>query len=457
LKALQYFQPALDRYDFVFRPNLSSFIRLDTYLEFCCNLPRTGLYSGQINTDYGIQYASGCGFTLSTDLVKRLLESPPDHFVIDDLTVGKAMRDWGIPIVPARRHTIQPDNLIIPDETSLPKLRAILENPGDVFHFRVRTGDVGRLERDLQIHRTLYERFYSKRMTRLVFFCDRHYGGYGDRLVGMATAITIARVLEAPLTFQWEPEFMALCRPQPSEVATMHLNLINERRSEILETQNLRDLWLNKTVRLSANTPVDRLLWSNPHFSLGDYQTEAIRSFREIMPQLGLPPVPPKYEFGVQIRCGDTYCMPHAAAEQYIPETEWPAFAERVKAYLIGRGAKGAIYLTSDTYTIYPVFKALNDGELQFVTIDRTTDIHFDFHNSTGKYKEIVADHLELQRCRRILTGLRSNFGTTAAYCSAHCEEIILYDRDFVAFKTRSQLVLKEFSDEADRLSRVPN
>jgi len=288
-------------------------------------------------------------------------------------------------------------------------------------------------------------------MTQIVFFCDKHYGGYGDRLVGMASAITIARALGVPLAFQWEPEFMELCRAQPALNATTHLNLINLRSSDILEKQNLRELWQNQVVRFSANIPVDRLLWSNPHFSLPSYQAEAIRSFREIMPCLGLPAIFPKYEFGVQIRCGDTYCMPHAGAQQYIPETAWPDFAERVKAYLLGRGVKGAIYLTSDTYKIYPIFKALNDETLQFVTIDRVADIHFDFYNSTGKYKEIVADHLELQCCRRIITGLRSNFGTTAAYCSQVCKEIILYDRGFKAFDTRAQLVLKEFPDEADR------
>ena len=161
LRAFEYFQSTLDSYDYVFRPNLSSFIRFDAYLRFCKGLPRTGLYSGQVNTDYGLQYASGCGFTLSTDLVKRLIATPPKHFVIDDLTIGTAMRDWGIPIVEAPRHTIQPDNLVIADETSLPKLDAILENPGDVYHYRVRTGDAGRLERDLTIHRALSKRFYD--------------------------------------------------------------------------------------------------------------------------------------------------------------------------------------------------------------------------------------------------------------------------------------------------------
>ena len=140
-------------------------------------------------------------------------------------------------------------------------------------------------------------------MTHVVFFCDKHYGGYGDRLVGMASAITIARALGVPVTFQWEPEFMQLCRTQPILQATTHLNLINQHDSDVLENQDLRDLWRNQVVRFSANIPIDRLLWSNPNFSLQSYPTEAIRSFREIMPCLGLPQILPKYEFGVEIRC----------------------------------------------------------------------------------------------------------------------------------------------------------
>ena len=284
-------------------------------------------------------------------------------------------------------------------------------------------------------------------MTHIVFFCEKHYGGYGDRLVGMASAITIARTLGATFSFSWEPEFMALCTPQPERIPSKHLNMINKRSSDILEKEPLKDTWANTVIYISANIPIDILMWKNPAFHLGSYDSEAIRSFREIMPALGLQPVSMKYEVGVQIRCGDTYCMPHSLAEQYIPEEAWPAFAAKIKAYIEGRGIRGAVYLTSDTYKIYPHFLALND-EIQFTVIDRKDDIHFDFHNSHNRYKEIVDDHLELQSCQRIITGLRSNFGTTAAYSSPICQEMIVYSPDLLSFKeydTGRQLILKEY------------
>jgi hypothetical protein len=284
---------------------------------------------------------------------------------------------------------------------------------------------------------------------RIIFFCEKHYGGYGDRLIGMASAITIARILGFSFTYSWEPEFMSLCKKavlEEGETQIPHLNLLNERTSAVLENEPLQ--LLKNSLKISANIPIDRLLWKNPHFSLGSYDAEAIRSFKEIMPALGFSTPGLKYECGVQIRCGDTYCMPHAQAVQYIPEGEWPRLASAVKNYLVRRGFSGAIYLTSDTYKIYEHFLKLNDDAIQFTVISRKEDIHFDFYNSNNRYKEIVDDHNELQMCRRIITGLRSNYGTTAAYCSPVCDELIIYDLNnseiFTEYNPREKVVLKE-------------
>ena len=289
-------------------------------------------------------------------------------------------------------------------------------------------------------------------MYQIIFFCEKHYGGYGDRLIGMASAITIARILGFSFTYSWEPEFMALCKrdssPDVNANAEIHLNLINQKSSAILENEPLLSTW-KQSVKISANIPIDRLLWKNPHFSLGPYDAEAIRSFKEIMPALGFQEPAMKYECGVQIRCGDTYCMPHAQATQYIPESMWPSLADSVKTYLLSREIAGAIYLTSDTYKIYEHFLKLNDEVIQFKVISRKQDIHFDFYNSNNRYKEIVDDHNELQMCKRVIAGLRSNFGTSAAYCSSVCDELIIYDLNnseisFTEYNTHEQLVLKE-------------
>jgi len=106
LKAFDAVLPMLQEYDFVFRPNLSSFVILDRYLEFCKNFPRMNLCAALIG-DYGnIKFPTGAGFTLSCDVVRRLTEVRPPLFCQDDVTIGKALQEWNIPIYFAPRTDI---------------------------------------------------------------------------------------------------------------------------------------------------------------------------------------------------------------------------------------------------------------------------------------------------------------------------------------------------------------
>jgi hypothetical protein len=52
-----------------------------------------------------------------------------------------------------------------------------------------------------------------------------------------------------------------------------------------------------------------------------------------------------------------------------------------------------------------------------------------------------------LMQCKELITGLRSNYGTTASYCSPNCTKIHFYDADFNCrtFDSTKELVLKEY------------
>jgi hypothetical protein len=156
LGAFRYFRPTLSKYDFVFRTNLSSFIRLDKYLEFCKTLPKTNTCAGVIESYYDIIYPSGAGFTFSIDLVNKLLDDPPEHYIIDDVTIGKAIRKWDLKIIPTKRIDII--------KTLEDAERSILQATDDIFHYRVKTAERGRLERDMMIQNALYDRFYVNRV-----------------------------------------------------------------------------------------------------------------------------------------------------------------------------------------------------------------------------------------------------------------------------------------------------
>ena len=57
--------------------------------------------------------------------------------------------------------------------------------------------------------------------------------------------------------------------------------------------------------------------------------------------------------------------------------------------------------------------------------------------------------------CKKIITGLRSNFGTTAVYSSSYCDEIIFYlpkcDSstliEYKSYDTKNTVILKEYQN----------
>lgn len=297
--------------------------------------------------------------------------------------------------------------------------------------------------------------------TTIVFGSKRHNGGYGDRLVGMASAYTIAKILDAKFLVDWDEEYCRLCEHTDYFFAKgtpvdIHLNIVNAAYSSVLAEQDIRTAWKGKTVYIQMNKPLEILLWKNPFITdinARSYEHTNIQSYKRIfstfMPIRHSLQDMETYDGGVQIRCGDTFCMPHSAARQYIPTERFSEFAASVKEYLRKRGIKGKIYITSDARVMYTHFKALCDDDYTFHFWDRTDDIHFDYVNSRNRYAEIVRDHMSLQRCRHIITSLRSNFGTSAAYCSPICTEMILYslepDIQFFTVYPQHTYAIKEY------------
>jgi len=158
MAALRYFEPRFKDYAFVYRTNLSSHLHFPKYLEFCKTLPRSGLCAAFINTNHGYRYPSGAGFTISTDLAKRLIDDPPQHYIMDDVTVGVALAKWGIPIRAVPR--IDFPKSILESEI----LSQISRSDPRAFHFRIKTADTHRLITDMAIHQFLYKRHYEVRI-----------------------------------------------------------------------------------------------------------------------------------------------------------------------------------------------------------------------------------------------------------------------------------------------------
>ena len=118
LRAFEYFVPELDKYDFVYRSNLSTFVSFEHLIQYCKDLPKTNCCAARTgglppededkhSIDRGGLFPAGNGFILSTDLVRRLVTERVPRVIQDDVTIGVALRLWGVTIT----ELVRPDFL----------------------------------------------------------------------------------------------------------------------------------------------------------------------------------------------------------------------------------------------------------------------------------------------------------------------------------------------------------
>jgi hypothetical protein len=115
IRAFRYFlniRPNM--YSFVFRPNASALLNLNHYYELCKTFPKEKFCSapilrrGEVIEHPVVEAPSGCGYTLSIDVVNRFArEQGLRNVLIDDISVGYYLQEWGIPITPARVYALE--------------------------------------------------------------------------------------------------------------------------------------------------------------------------------------------------------------------------------------------------------------------------------------------------------------------------------------------------------------
>ena len=159
LMAFKFFQPQFDMYEYVFRTNLSSFLVLDTYLEYCKKCPRSNFCSAYTmpfylrdDPSFKLRFPSGAGITFSPDVIEQLLDSPPPPFIQDDVTIGTFLKEKNIPIVEAEHLTTSA--LATADIDNLPHTKP------EIYHFRLKT-DANR-GADLALYDRLLKIYYGR-------------------------------------------------------------------------------------------------------------------------------------------------------------------------------------------------------------------------------------------------------------------------------------------------------
>lgn len=106
LRTIEAFEYALNtfEFDYIFRTNISSYVNKEKLVNWLKSKKRSNFYSGVIGNFHGIDFASGCGFAISRDLVRLLCDSKHclDHNLVDDVCFGNFLTKK-VNIVPAPR------------------------------------------------------------------------------------------------------------------------------------------------------------------------------------------------------------------------------------------------------------------------------------------------------------------------------------------------------------------
>ena len=168
IKALQFFAPRFAEFEYIVRPNLSSFLVLPRLNAFLRTQPKENFYCGHScrfegydnNPFFTLQYVSGSCITLSTNAAKILIQDrgqmtnvPYHTYHADDLLIAKALLN----------HSIAPTHfpsIFLEKRINLIKKAHLI--PNDVFHFRVKIScnDYRRYQEETKIHAALFQTFY---------------------------------------------------------------------------------------------------------------------------------------------------------------------------------------------------------------------------------------------------------------------------------------------------------
>jgi hypothetical protein len=135
-------------FDYIFRTNVSSYLDLKGLQRFLEDKPRSGFYAGVVGNHQGINFASGCGYFISRDLVIKVLRNRDlwDHNLIDDVSLGKLLtEELYVDIQQVRRIDLNSTDM------NFDKIR---DSRLTTFHYRCKSVDP---RTTIQIMKTLHE------------------------------------------------------------------------------------------------------------------------------------------------------------------------------------------------------------------------------------------------------------------------------------------------------------
>lgn len=166
---LQVFEHRLDEYDFIYRPNSSSFTILDRLIQYVEDKPRTKFcgghgFNGPYDSSRTYQFPTGYGFIITIDIAKYCIINDiiPDNEGIDDYLMGDILKHMAIDI------TYMPYCVIgMEREPNYKELLKIYTSQ-EFIYIRIKFGNSGPIEKKIidwpqktiDMHYMLLDAFY---------------------------------------------------------------------------------------------------------------------------------------------------------------------------------------------------------------------------------------------------------------------------------------------------------
>ncbi len=254
----------------------------------------------------------------------------------------------------------------------------------------------------------------------IIFWSKKSNGGYGDRLVGIASCIALANVIGHQFRVIWDEDlsnvFSDYQSSKPLPKSDYHYKWIDERwiQSSILMTMDFIQ-WKDQIILIETNQPIHYYLWYNQSLKLDRSYAEITRwAYQQIYSTYLIIKHPKKFIklnvnscVGLQLRFGDYYLTGNQNCHYITPKRFQNLQMTLNNLYV----SNLPIYVTTDNSKALKVLKS------QFVNLQSyqtSKSTHFDGSNKSLALAQIIREHVTLSQTSAILTSLTSNFGVTA-------------------------------------------
>jgi len=260
-------------------------------------------------------------------------------------------------------------------------------------------------------------------------------GGGGDRVVGLCSAILLAKAMHRQVLIKWDaPSIQGVFdiskhdfyRVRPNLCNAVHLDTIDNRFKfqEQLSHQPIHQQFAGRNIVLRCNQEIAYFLYQNPHLGLQTsmYHNDMLTVYRSIFVDYLVPLSITTYVdspyLAVQIRAGDAYMGVGSHQPVKNVESLVTSLAQSIKSHL-HLNQYNTIYVTSD----HPFVKDYLQRHLSDKTIVHTPSsrVHLEKSGaSTAQLQSLFSDLFTLVKADTLLISSYSNYGRMGALMSVN-------------------------------------